>query len=532
MAWGDEPLVTTPTQTTKAPDTSWGNDPLVMTPEKPGVLARLGAGAVGVLTGAAEMFGLGAPVEVAELAAGRQPGMHLPAPGPYGATPTQVRSVEEQTRNLSPATVGRALVQPLKTIGGAFTAPPQTLGQAYDVGKAIPQAAGTVEGGVGLARAAGGAAARGVTALSRALPTRPVSEIISTARRSGFVLKPSEAGGRVGKVAEGVTGSPRLSIEATVRNQENINRLVNEELGLPLDAKITPKKIKELKAPHNAVYDEVGNLGTIATDTTYTNEIANIGRTPGKSFSKVKNPDVEDLREQYREAEFDAKDAVLQIRTLRQQGSKNLKNVDPAKNELGYAQRQMADILESQIERHAQATGQTDLVARFRNSRRELAKINSVTDALNVANGDISAAMLAKMKRRGAPLSGNLAIIADVYDAFPSEMRDAAKVRNKIPVTVLEGVMGGAGGATAALAHNPVAAAGALGAVTARPLIRKLLLSEAYQGRIAPGPVPRRTVPTLASESQARKIAKAAGRSQVLTLPLTRGAEDQPDQAQ
>lgn len=498
--------------------------------EKPGVLSRIGAGLAGAAAGTAEMLGLGAPVEIAEYAAGRQPAQHFGAPGPFGATAEQVRGVEQQMRGVTPASVAKGavqgVVQPFKTIAGAFTNAPQTLGQAYDVGKAVPQAAATLEMGAGAAKAAGGALTRGAEAVSRALPTRPVAQIVKDARASGYVLKPSEAGGNIGKVAEGVTGSPRLSIEATIKNQQNTNRLVNKELGLPEDTKLTPAKIKELKAPHNAVYKEVGELGMVNVDDAYVNDIANLGRAPGKSFSKVKNPDIESLREQYLEQAFDAQDAVLQIRKLRRDGGKNLKNLDPGKNELGYAQRQVADALESQLERHAQAVGKGDLVERFRNSRRELAKINNVTDALNVATGDISASMLAKLKRKGAPLSGNLAQIAEVHDAFPSEMRDVAKVRNKIPVTALEGIIGGAGGAGAAVAHNPLAGAAALGAVAARPLTRKFLLSEAYQNRLAPGPVSKAKPPTLKSESQAKKAAKAVGRSQYLTIPITKGQQD------
>ena len=118
--------------------------------EKPGIMARIGAGAAGLVSGAAEMVGLGAPVEVAEMAAGRQPAPHFGAPGPFGATAEQVRGVEQQTRGVTPGGLVKGavqgIVQPFKTIGSAIVNPPQTLGQAYDVGKAVPQAAATLEG--------------------------------------------------------------------------------------------------------------------------------------------------------------------------------------------------------------------------------------------------------------------------------------------------------------------------------------------------------------------------------------------------
>jgi len=323
--------------------------------------------------------------------------------------------------------------------------------------------------------------------VATALEKPPVAEVVKRARAAGYVLKPSEAGGRIGKVAEGVTGSPRLSIEATVKNQANSNRLAAVDLGLPETTKITPKVLKDLRAPLNAVYDQVAALGNVTTDQQYLESLTGIGRTPGKSFQKVKNPDIEALREQYLEPNFDSSDAVLQIRTLRKSGSKNMKNPDPAKNELGYAQRQVADALEAQIERHAQGTpGAENLVQQFREARQRLAVTFSIEDALNTATGDISAPKLAKMKRAGVPLSGNLRTIAETHDAFPSEMREAAKVRNKIPITVLEGVVG-AGGAAGAVANPALGGLAALG-VVARPLTRKLLLSDVYQNRIASGP--------------------------------------------
>ena len=497
--------------------------------EKPGIMARIGAGAAGLVSGAAELVGLGAPVEVAEMAAGRQPAQHFGAPGPFGATAEQVRGVEQQTRGVTPGGLVKGavqgIVQPFKTMGNAIVNPPQTLGQAYDVGKAVPQAAATLEMGVGGLKAIGGGVARGAEAVSRALPTRPVAKIVQDARALGFVLKPSEAGGKIGKVAEGVTGSPRLSIEANIKNQKLVNRLINKELGLPEDTKLTPAKIKDLKAPHNAVYEKVSNLPAGVFDEQYATDLGNIGRAPGTTFSKVKNPDIESLREQYAENTFNPKDVVLEIRSLRRNGGKNIKNMDPKKNELGYAERQVADALESQLERHAINTGYPDLLKEFRSSRVELAKINNVTDTLNVSTGDISAPKLAKLKKNRVPLSGNFAQIAEIHDAFPSEMREVSKLRNKIPVTVLEGVVGGGAGAASVMAHNPIAGAAALGAVTARPLTRKFLLSETYQNRLAPGP--KRKPPTLKSESQAKKTAKTIGRSQYLTVPITRGMQDE-----
>lgn len=336
--------------------------------------------------------------------------------------------------------------------------------------------------------AGGKKALEGKAAEVAKVPGTIAEAAVQKARAAGYVLKPSEAGAKVGKVAEGVTGSPRLSIEASLRNQPVTNKLAGQEVGLPQGARVTRGSLAEAKKPHNEVYKEVSKLGEITTDDAYKKAVNGVGRTPGKSFSKVSSPDIERLRDQYRDEEsFNSSDAVLEVRRLRAASTKNIKAPNqPAQNELGYAQKQVADAIEDQIERHAVAAGQPALVDALRFSRQQLAKIHTVQAALMGNTGDVSAVKLAQMQKKGVPLSGNLKLIADTADEFGESMRDASKVKNKVPVTVLEGAAG-AFGAGVSGAH-PVAGAAALGGMVARPLTRKALLSEWYQNKLAPGP--------------------------------------------
>jgi hypothetical protein len=514
MGWGDDPVVATPAAAPAA--ASWGNDPLVKTPETylqavgrtgkavdvaagPGMagLARTGVGALEMAGSMAsgvvgDVAGAGASLLTQNPQAGKDVRQALTY---QPRTETGKAGMEYAGALAAPVSKVLSYVpQKLEKAGYPIAGQVATaLTDVADVGALTKGAKGAVSG----MKQAGSAVRQLPSTVSAAMTPRTVAQIVQDARASGYVLKPSEAGGTVGKYAEGLTGSPRLSIEATIKNQANTNRLVNQELGIPDTTKLTPQKIRELKAPHNDVYRQVGELGTVLTDENYLQDVVQIGRAPGKSFSKVKNPDIESLRDQYLEQRFDAKDAVLQIRKLRRDGGKNLKNQDPGKNELGYAQRQVADAIESQLERHAQLSGQTNLFEQFRNSRQQLAKINSVEDSLNVATGDISAPALAKAKKKGAPLSGNLKTIAEVHDAFPSEMRDAAKVRNKVPLTVVDALAGGIGGGLATMTQSPIGGAAALGAVAARPLARKILLSKAYQNTLSKGPAPAPAAQTL-----------------------------------
>ena len=253
---------------------------------------------------------------------------------------------------------------------------------------------------------------------------------------------------------------------------------------MPETARLTRASLRKAKAPHNSVYREVGELGEVGTDESYKSEVASVGRTPGTSFQKHKNPEIDALRGAFLEDRFNAKDAVLKVRQLRASSSKNIKAPNaPLQNEKGYAERQIADAIDNQLERHAKANGQADLVQRFRAARVALAKVHTAESALVGNTGDVSAARLSKMQQKGVPLTGNFKLIADMYDEFGEAMRDASKLKNKVPVTVLEGGVGVAGAAMTA-AHSPHVGIPLLGGMVARPLARKVLLSDMYQNRL------------------------------------------------
>lgn len=299
------------------------------------------------------------------------------------------------------------------------------------------------------------------------------------ARDAGFVLKPSEAGGKAGAVVEGLAGSAKLETAAIVKNSKRADQLAAEEIGVK---ELKGGEIAKAREPHSAVYREVGQLGEVPAGPEYAAEIGNIGRAPNNSFAKAVNSEVEALKQQYTVERFSAKDAVQETRELRFRARKNLKSPDPAKNELGAAQLKVSDAIENQLERQAAAVGKGDLVARFKSARQALAKINGVVGAMR--NGRISPEILAKQLDAGVPLSGNLKIIAQVAKDYPNVMRNAAKVKQQSPVNMFETVVG-LGGA----AINPAF----LGAMVARPLTRAALLSERYQNRLA-GPSPRNAV--------------------------------------
>lgn len=341
-------------------------------------------------------------------------------------------------------------------------------------------------------------------------PTKiPEVTPLKTANDLGYSIMPSEAaikGGSapIGKLVEGLAGSAKTGVSAVMKNQPITNSLAAADiartapdLGITSKTELTPQLLDQARAPNNAVYAQVSKLGRIQTDNTFRSDLNNIGRTPGNSFPGAVDPDIQGLRDIYNVPHFDAADAVLQIRNLRKNATANYKAAAanqvknaPMLGELADAQQGIADALENQLDRFvgspADKIGNPKLIQDWRQARKNLAIINTVDNSIKEGTTDVSAEALAKQLNKGAPLSGNLQKIADMQNNFPISIRDVTRVRNKVPINALEGIMGTAGLGSAVLGE-PHLGAGLVAGMVARPIARAGLLSRPYQNALLPG---------------------------------------------
>lgn len=362
----------------------------------------------------------------------------------------------------------------LKPVGDVISVPGKLAGSAAgefgaspETQKSIEEQTNAVTGGL-LMRAG----AKTPAPVSAVAPKAP--SLVTRAIQSGYTLKPSEAGGKVGKVAEGLSGSPKLEVEASVKNQKITNKLAAQELGI--NGPITKASLEQAKKAPSAFYKTVADrLKTFSPDQTYVNDVAGLTGTKGLSLGAKK--EIANLQKQYTGQNMTAADAIAETRQLRAMSSKMLRGpYNPDLEARALAMRKISDAIESNMERQAKASGDPYLLDQFKSARRQLAKIHSVESSM--VGPDVSAKLLAKQANRGAPLSGNLKHIAEVADEFPNVTRDASKLKNKVPVTVLEGVAAGGG----ALALGPQAAA----LLAVRPATRAVLKSRAYQKKLIP----------------------------------------------
>jgi hypothetical protein len=301
------------------------------------------------------------------------------------------------------------------------------------------------------------------------------------------------------------------------------------ELGV--DGPVTRAALKGAKAPANAVYAELSRLGNVPVDDAFRQQIAGI-RNPGAgSFAFDMPADIAHLKEGYGALQnFDAGDAVEKVRQLRRDANTNLgARYNPGQQALGHAQRAVADAIEGQLERHVAATsGPSDLLQRYRAARVQLAKINTVEQALRAGKGQsVSALNLGKQLDRGAPLSGNLRAIAEAAQHFPRALQDLSKIRDAGPFSNLDFKLEGGLGLL-----KPVAALKALPVLAAQPLMRAFLGSDLYQdaafgGRpyVPPGELrlASRALPAMAADQYQKGVASLLARPPMFGLPRALG---------
>jgi hypothetical protein len=151
----------------------------------------------------------------------------------------------------------------------------------------------------------------------------------------------------------------------------------------------------------------------------------------------------------------------------------------------------VATSLEHDIELVAKAAGKPDLLKELKAARQLIAKTYTVERALNVGDGNVSAAVMGRMLDQGKPLTGELKLIGRFAQAFPSVAREGAKVPSP-------GVSGTDAAATAILGTMGYGQMGPPGVMAAGlPLLRgparRATLSETIQNRLVRPQAPLRS---------------------------------------
>lgn len=288
---------------------------------------------------------------------------------------------------------------------------------------------------------------------------------------AGYVAPPSsiEGSGKLSKLAETIGGTSNTEKLAQLKNQKVTNKLANEYLGLPEKTSLSQSVIQTAKEPHNAIYEEVSNLPkiekTILTPK-YDSMGIKIGETPETVVvARAGDKLLSDLKE---------------ARTTANLAWKNMHSLSPSPsaNKVYLAATQRANNLENELEKLTLEHNKTLLHHNFQTARKELAKINTVSNAMNDVTGDVNAKYFAKLGENNPNLlTGSGKTISNFGNTY-GHIANVPKRFIENSVASPSDLIGyGAGGAAASLFGLPALTLTA----AVRPILRHAVLRQAAQ---------------------------------------------------
>ncbi len=386
------------------------------------------------------------------------------APRAIQAAPALIESL--RTGGMSAGGYSGATGAAIRTAGGAVNG-------AVSAGLVNPEDAGVgaIVGGVApniikVAADAGSAvgkksAKQYAEALAKFNREAPKRATLTEAVDAGYVVPPNLANPSTkNAIIESFSGKQATSQIASVKNQDVTEKLVRQSLGLAEDAPLTKGALEQIRKVEGGAYKAVGDLNPKA------------------------EMDLEALKQARNEA----------------QGWFNAYNRSASPADLAKAKdaRDLAEVLELQLESHANAAGKSDLIPALREARKQIAKTYTVERALNDATGTVNAKVIGRMLEKGKPLSDGLDTVGRFASGFPSiaqapqQMGSPAAHNLRAMASMLAG-----GGGYAAL--GPAGAAAAAAPFVVGPASRALMFRKGAQQALA-----NPTAPTIAN---AQKLA-------------------------
>jgi hypothetical protein len=282
------------------------------------------------------------------------------------------------------------------------------------------------------------------------------------------------------RTMEGIAGKITTAQNASARNQPVTNRLAATALGLPADTVLDPVVIKQVKDSAGAAYDALGQAGQITPGSAYTQALDSIAapfKRAAQGFPGAKPSPVIDLVESLKSPTFDAADAVAMVKQLRS-GADDAFRTGNA--DVGRASKAAAKAIEDAIERHLQATGNTQMLADFRAGRQLYAKAVEVERAYNPTTGTVDAKKLGQRIKANKPLTGELRTAGEFANTFPKAAQTTEGMGSLPQTSPLDWIPAGV---AAVGTQNPMMLAG----IGLRPAMRAASLSGPVQNRLIPG---------------------------------------------
>jgi hypothetical protein len=315
--------------------------------------------------------------------------------------------------------------------------------------------------------------------------------VLKEGRDAGYVVPPTEVNPSATATAlESISGKAATKQAAQAVNQRVTNKLVATDLGLSPTQPITQEALAQVRQQAGQVYQQVKQVGTIATDSQYLTDltkITNASDEVAKAFPGATTPaaeKIDNLVSSLSQDQFSAAQALEYTKRLRQQASANFslaaRSADPEARALAQAQSQGADALEEMIGRHLEKAGNPELLQSFQEARTTIAKSYQAQAALK--GGNVNAQRLAQQLQKSKPMSEGFGLVARFADHFG----DATKLpKGGVGVSKLAATVGGSGALIGAMTGNVPLVAASVAGSAAPYAVRQSLLSGVGQRVLA-----------------------------------------------
>jgi hypothetical protein len=303
---------------------------------------------------------------------------------------------------------------------------------------------------------------------------------------------------------EGIAGREEVGDLRALNNQGTITKHIGKGLGFgDKITAITPTMLETKRAPHVAKHGEVGQtVGKFKSSEEFGRALDAVASKEG--IDPDLQPVVAKIVDKYRYADMSGPDAVKAVSALRSKARRERRSEDVNTQDRGEVRQAIADAIEDEMGRALEASGNQKLLKEWLESRTALAKIYEAETALE--GGQIDAKVYKRLKDRGAPLSGEAAMVADAAEYLKKGTSHSQSVAKGADVSGPKG--------------SPFTDAISLGA---RPWLREKLaaspktdrpvgpgnsLSDYFDAPEAPAPTPTPTppgsLPPTSSSSQLR----------------------------
>lgn len=394
------------------------------------------------------------------------------------AAPSIAPAVTEavRTAGMSTGGVGGAAGMAARMAGGAITG-------GASAGLVDPQEAAmgaAIGGAAPVVIKAAGAAVGGLARMINGPQQAPeVVQAVRDARAAGYVIPPTQAKPTLAnRVLEGFSGKLTTAQNASARNQAVTNELAAKSVGLGPGTKLSIDELALIRERAGQAYQDIANTGMITPSKAYEAALAKIEQpfklTAG-AFPNSKPSPVLDLVESVRSPAFAASSAVEKIKQLRTAADDAYRT---GNTDVGRAAKAAAKALEDAVEEHLKVIGQPDMLKKFQDARKLIAKTYDVQAALNSTTGTVDARKLGIKANRGKPMTDELRQIADFANRFPKAAQTVEGMGSLPQTSPLDWGLAAMMGAST---MNPLA----LLTAGARPATRAAILSGPVQNRLA-----------------------------------------------